>query len=81
MKRACIWLLEDSDLDGVTEAMMDHALARENRGTEDMFATEDYLRKALNKRLNKAFRTMKDLCAYIRDLREPEAQQSEGRRP
>jgi hypothetical protein len=62
----CIWLLAESPLDGVTDALVTHAFAIEGKGTEDMGATEHYLREALNKRLKTSFKGLEELCKYLR---------------
>jgi HEAT repeat protein len=69
IKRACIWLLEDSKAPGVTAAMIDHALKHDVRSMGGM-ATQYYLIEALNKRLDMAFldNEMSELRDHLRSL-------------
>ena len=68
VKRICIWLLEDCNLDGVKEEMMDYALILEPRGMSGV-ATEGSLLESLNKRLGVSFWHLKDMREYIKELR------------
>jgi hypothetical protein len=70
IKRICIWLLQDSKFDGVTEALMDHALQAEKIKSKDDLATEDALLQALNQRLGTVFPDMKELRTHIREIRK-----------
>ena len=72
-KRFCIWLLKASDLEGVTEAMIDHALHLPKVESKSDLATRHYLRLTLNERLGTYFKEMKDLQAYLRQLGKEEA--------
>jgi HEAT repeat protein len=65
VKRSCVRLLVSSKLEGVIEAMVDHALTSQ----EDSSLLR-YLRVALNKRLGTSFRRMKLLRAHLRKLRQ-----------
>jgi HEAT repeat protein len=69
IKRACIWLLEQSKLQGVTEAMIDHALVFKVKSMNDV-ATQYSLLDALNHRLEVSLRSMEDMRAHIRKLRK-----------
>jgi HEAT repeat protein len=71
IKRFCIWLLADSKLEGITEAMMDHALIAEEKSQGDS-ATVGYLVEALNKRLAVHCRTIDDMRSHIKELRKNE---------
>jgi HEAT repeat protein len=68
IKRFCIWLLEDSSLPGIKDAMVDYALALEPRSMGAL-ATEHYLLESLNKRLDTMFWDMADMKAYLKELR------------
>jgi HEAT repeat protein len=69
IKRFCIWLLEDSSLPGIKEAMMDYALVLEPRSMGAL-ATEHYLLEALNKRLDTMFWEMEDMKSYLKEFRK-----------
>ena len=57
--------LDSSDLEGVTDAMIEHALAHEIKNQSNL-ATEGYLLEGLNKRLDTHFHEMAHLKAYIK---------------
>jgi hypothetical protein len=56
-------------LEGVTEAMIDHALVLEWKSMGDI-ATDYYLRKALNRRLGTYFSNLADLKAFLIKVRK-----------
>jgi HEAT repeat protein len=69
VRRFCIWLLDDSNLPGIKEAMMDYALVIEPNSMGAL-ATEGYLLESLNKRLGTSFWEMQDMREYIKELRK-----------
>jgi hypothetical protein len=72
IRLTCIWLLESSPLEGITEALMDHLLSIREGGGYGMLeaATEHHLRLALNKRLGTSFREVDEIREYVRTLRK-----------
>jgi HEAT repeat protein len=81
LKSICIRILKDSDLDGVTDAMIAHALTPRKERTDEMGGTDYDLREALNKRLGTSFRTMDDLQAHVRELRKRTPERPDAGRP
>src|SRR5262249_18421820 len=69
IKRICIRLLEDKKLEGITEAMMEHALQVGDIRTKDDSISQYYLRKALNKQLGTLIDSMEEMQSYIGKLR------------
>jgi HEAT repeat protein len=70
IKRICIWLLADSKAQGITEAMMNHALQEDKIQNKSDLATEYALLDALNKRLGTFFADMQEMRGHIRELRK-----------
>lgn len=63
----CIWVLKDSQVPGVTEAMIEHALVHKRTyGKNDI---RNALRRALGRRLGRRFATFKELQEYLRKRR------------
>lgn len=70
IKRICIWLLAGSKEEGITEAMIDHALQAPPPESKSDLATDYALLEALNKHLGTFFGDLEKLRLHLRKLKK-----------